>query len=102
VQAGHPHPLLLTADGGVELLGHGGLPIGLVHGGEWDRLDLHLHPGDRLFLMTDGLTECRNAAGDELGETGLTDMVHRNFARAAGRIVSGCPAMGSGAVRRQR
>jgi len=79
VQAGHPHPLLLTADGGVQTLGQGGLPIGLVAGGQWDRLEVQLRAGDRLFLMTDGLTECRNVAGDELGEDGLTAMVRRNL-----------------------
>lgn len=79
VQAGHPHPMLLTGDGRVQVLGEGGLPIGLVPGGAWDRLDLQMQPGDRLFLMTDGLTECRNVLGAELGEDGLTDMVHRNI-----------------------
>ena len=80
VQAGHPHPMLLTGDGQVQMLGRGGLPIGLVPGGEWDRLDVQLRPGDRLFLMTDGLTECRNTVGDELGEDGLHTIVQRNLA----------------------
>jgi phosphoserine phosphatase RsbU/P len=79
VQAGHPHPMLIGADGSVQPVGQGGLPVGLFPDGEWDRLDLQLHPGDRLFLMTDGLTECRNPAGAELGSDGLADMVRRNI-----------------------
>ena len=79
VQAGHPHPLLLRPSGQVQRLGDGGLPVGLVPGATWDRLDLTLTPGDRLFLMTDGLTECRNPQGDELGEDGLIALVRRNL-----------------------
>jgi sigma-B regulation protein RsbU (phosphoserine phosphatase) len=30
-----------------------------------------LNPGDRLFLYTDGIVECPNAAGDRLGEERL-------------------------------
>lgn len=79
VQAGHPHPLLLEASGNVRALGNGGLPVGLIPGAAWERLELRLAPGDRLFLMTDGLTECRNPAGDELGEEGLIALVRRNL-----------------------
>lgn len=79
VQAGHPHPLLLRPSGQVLRLGDGGLPVGLVPGARWDRLDLTLAPGDRLLLVTDGLTECHNPAGTELGEDGLTDLVRRNL-----------------------
>ncbi|WP_028030065.1 PP2C family protein-serine/threonine phosphatase [Gemmobacter nectariphilus] len=80
VQAGHPHPLLLDAAGDVRPLGGGGLPVGLIPGARWDRLEITLAPGDRLFLMTDGLTECRNPMGEELGEDGLARLVRRNLA----------------------
>jgi sigma-B regulation protein RsbU (phosphoserine phosphatase) len=79
VQAGHPHPMLIGDDGSVLSVGHGGLPVGLFPDGAWERVDLQLRPGDRLFLMTDGLTECRNPQGAELGGEGLADMVRRNI-----------------------
>ncbi len=78
VQAGHPHPLLLASSGVVGALGDGGLPIGLIPGANWDRLELTMSPGDRLFLMTDGLTECRNGEGEELGEDGLARLARRH------------------------
>ncbi|MCC5957380.1 MAG: SpoIIE family protein phosphatase [Natronohydrobacter sp.] len=71
VQAGHPHPALQRADGRVEFLGDGGLPIGLIPQAEYATIEASLMPGDRLFLYSDGITECANPAGEEYGEEGL-------------------------------
>jgi sigma-B regulation protein RsbU (phosphoserine phosphatase) len=78
VQAGHPHPLVLRADGRVERLGTGGFPVGLVTGATYERVEIRLQPGDRLFLMSDGLIECTDPLGRELGESGLLAIVDRN------------------------
>lgn len=75
VQAGHPHPLVLRADGQVEVVGQGGLPIGLIDGAVYERISLKLSPGDRLFLMSDGITECPDPQGAELGTEGTVDLV---------------------------
>ncbi|MFN3937590.1 MAG: PP2C family protein-serine/threonine phosphatase, partial [Gemmobacter sp.] len=77
VQAGHPHPLVLRADGRVQMVGRGGLPVGLVDRASWDRTVVDLAPGDRLFLMSDGLTECPGPDGLELGEDGVAEIVRR-------------------------
>jgi sigma-B regulation protein RsbU (phosphoserine phosphatase) len=78
VQAGHPHPLLLRAGGEIETLGDGGLPIGLIEGAEYPQTRFALAPGDRLFLVSDGVTECPNPAGEELGNDGLIKMLLHN------------------------
>ncbi len=75
VQAGHPHPAVLRQDGRVEYLGSGGMPIGLIDFAEYDRIDTQLLPGDRLFLMSDGITEAADPAGTQLGEDGLTALI---------------------------
>lgn len=80
VQAGHPHPALMRADGRVEFLGEGGLPIGLIAEAGYHRIVTRLSPGDRLFLMSDGITECPDLNGVELGEDGVADMLVRNMA----------------------
>jgi len=78
VQAGHPHPAVQRARGSVEHLGRGGLPIGLIEGAEYESFSTTLCPGDRLFLMSDGVTEAEDQRGALLGETGLRDIMMRN------------------------
>lgn len=77
VQAGHPHPALIRTNGRVDLLGDGGLPIGLIEGAEYARIETRLNPGERLFLMSDGMTEAEGPAG-ELGDDGLCRLIERN------------------------
>lgn len=77
VQAGHPHPLILRATGGIERVGHGGLPIGLIDNAQYETISLQLARGDRLLLMSDGVTECPGPDGEELGEEGAGELVQR-------------------------
>ena len=71
VQAGHPHPMLIRADGRVQKLGHGGLPVGLVPEAQFDAIRVPIAPGDRLVLISDGFTECPLPDGQDFGEAGL-------------------------------
>lgn len=78
VQAGHPHPMILRKNGIVEELGEGGLPIGLIDGASYNQTSAQLSPGDRLFLMSDGVTECPSPDGEELGTEGLRALLLQN------------------------
>jgi sigma-B regulation protein RsbU (phosphoserine phosphatase) len=80
VQAGHPHPAIIRAGGEVEFIGQGGLPIGLIAEAQWERVEAQLYPGDRLFLVSDGVTECPDPAGVELGVDGLRRILAANHA----------------------
>lgn len=68
VQAGHP-PALLAAAGCEDFLpvGEGGLPLGIVAEGGFEAQAIALTPGARLVLYSDGVTECRNRAGQAFG-----------------------------------
>jgi phosphoserine phosphatase RsbU/P len=78
VQAGHPHPVLIRADGQIQQLGQGGLPVGLLPDATFDRLDLPIAPGDRLVLFSDGFTECPLPSGQDFGEEGLAESLRKS------------------------
>lgn len=77
VQAGHPHPVIQRADGKIEYIGEGGLPIGLIPNASFATIDAQLMPGDRLLLYSDGITECINQNSEEFGEDGLKATMER-------------------------
>jgi sigma-B regulation protein RsbU (phosphoserine phosphatase) len=52
-----------------------GLPLGLISGTAYSQIGVELNPGDTLLLYTDGVTESRNEAGEELGHEGLLGLV---------------------------
>src|SRR5690606_22154593 len=83
VQAGHPHPVVQHRDGSISLLGEGGLPVGLLDGATYTGFETRLMPGERLFLLSDGVTECPNPAGIELGQEGLAHIL-RNLGDLGG------------------
>lgn len=78
VQCGHPNPAVQRANGCVEFIGNGGLPIGLIPDASWDDFSVTLQAGDRLLLASDGITECPDKAGNLLDEDGLTLLMDRN------------------------
>lgn len=77
VQAGHPHPLVQHQDGSVSVLGSGGLPVGLIDGARYDGFSTRLAPGERLLLVSDGITECPDPNSTELGHEGLSQILVR-------------------------
>ena len=70
-QAGHPHPAIQRRDGSIVQTGTGGFPVGLLSGISFEQFDVQLESGDRLLILSDGVTECPDPAGQLLGEDGL-------------------------------
>ena len=71
VQAGHPHPLLQRQGGAIEIVGTGGMPIGVFGRPRFDEFRIRLDPGDRLLIASDGVTEAADPEGNLLGEAGV-------------------------------
>ena len=80
VQAGHPYPAILRASGHPESVGDGGMPIGLIDMAEYSLTEFKLEPGDRLVLVSDGVTECPGPDGTDLGEEGFLALLRKNTA----------------------
>ncbi|WP_139983982.1 PP2C family protein-serine/threonine phosphatase [Nocardioides litoris] len=60
VNAGHPSPVVVRADGGVETVEGHGPALGLLDEVEHTAVVLDLRVGDTLVCFTDGVTEARN------------------------------------------
>ncbi|MDC0737719.1 fused response regulator/phosphatase [Cognatishimia sp. SS12] len=73
-QAGHPHPLIQRRSGQIEQEGPGGFPVGLIADAHYDQFELQLNAGDRLLILSDGVTEAEGEQGNLLGEEGLSSM----------------------------
>ncbi|MBE3638243.1 PP2C family protein-serine/threonine phosphatase [Mangrovicoccus algicola] len=88
-QAGHPHPAVQRADGRIEFFGAGDLPVGLLPQSEYDGFRFRLHPGDRLLMASDGVTECPAGPGrsEMIGEDGLANILSRNRGLAGPRLL---------------
>jgi serine phosphatase RsbU (regulator of sigma subunit) len=67
VNAGHNAPLLRRADGTLQTLETGGLPLGIDLGAKYETASLELKPGDALIFFTDGVVEAVNESGEEFG-----------------------------------
>ena len=87
-QAGHPPPLWLRAGSKkVEPVVGAGVPIGMMPGMEYDCGTLQLQPGDRLFLYSDGVTECENPDGEQFGEPRLLTCLQSSFSDSLKEVV---------------
>jgi sigma-B regulation protein RsbU (phosphoserine phosphatase) len=65
--AGHDAPLRVDAKGAIQPLAGRGVVLGIEEEVEYAEHEIHLQPGDRLLLFTDGLTEAVNPAEEEFG-----------------------------------
>ena len=71
-QAGHPGPLWLRrTERKITVLGTGGFPIGMLPDLEYEATPVELAAGDRLFLYSDGITECENPASEQFSDSRL-------------------------------
>nr|WP_279382612.1 SpoIIE family protein phosphatase [Acanthopleuribacter pedis] len=67
-QAGHPPVVWLKSNGGAELVGDGGYPVGLLRKASYDLIEFSYQPGDRLYLYSDALTDGRNDERESFGQ----------------------------------
>jgi sigma-B regulation protein RsbU (phosphoserine phosphatase) len=69
--AGHVPPILLRRNGTIVRPSEGGTVLGLFPDAEYKETEISFAAGDRLVLMTDGITEATNSRDEEFGENRL-------------------------------
>jgi phosphoserine phosphatase RsbU/P len=70
VSCGHVPPVQIGKQGAVRIGTHN-VPVGLLPDATYESTRIQLDPGDRLLVVTDGVTEAQNAVGDFFGDENL-------------------------------
>jgi serine phosphatase RsbU (regulator of sigma subunit) len=71
VNGGHVSPLIVRANGQVDTITEGDPPVGLFGFVRFHGIPLNLDPGDRILLLTDGITEAEDKGGAQFGPAHL-------------------------------
>jgi sigma-B regulation protein RsbU (phosphoserine phosphatase) len=82
--AGHVPPILIRHDGTMARLFEGGTLLGVFSDAKYEENEIGLEAGDRLVLITDGITEAASPRGEEFGDDRLIDLLreHRELSAA--------------------
>ena len=76
LSAGH-NPIFIMRGGEVRIIKSTGPVMGWDYDDYWEIERYPFNSGDSIFIYTDGLTEARNAKGDEFGENHLQKLISR-------------------------
>jgi sigma-B regulation protein RsbU (phosphoserine phosphatase) len=89
--AGHLPPIVLSGDGSVRRLDHGGTVVGLFPDCDYEEETVELYSGDIFIAFSDGITEPENEFG-EFGEDRLIETIaahrHLPLARITEHVIS--------------
>lgn len=77
VNCGHVHPLLKTPQG-IQSLSESEMPVGLIANAQYKTQTVQLEPATRLLLISDGVTEAEDEAGEFFGDERLEDALARS------------------------
>ena len=87
INAGHNWPVLYRANGTIERLQTGGVPLGLLRNTSYQCGHTKLGSGDVLVVFTDGLIEAENAKEEEYGEGRMLGMLQGRSRLPASEIL---------------
>jgi len=83
--AGHLYPILVS-QGSTRALEHGGAVLGVFPTWEYENAKIEFRAGDRLLLVTDGITEASGADEVEFGEEKLAGAALKESKRTAAEM----------------
>ena len=84
--AGHNPPMLMRRNDECVRLDEGGPVIGAFPQSSYAQQEIELCEGDKLLLFTDGVTEARDASGEEFGEERLHELLRSYRGRNAAEL----------------
>lgn len=84
--AGHVFPTYIGSGGRVETLGYSGLILGVLPGFGYEHHQRSLEPGDMLVVVSDGVTEATDDAGEFYGEERLSALLASLHGRCASDV----------------
>jgi sigma-B regulation protein RsbU (phosphoserine phosphatase) len=76
LNCGHIPPVICRGNQ-VERLEGGSVPIGLIDNASFEPIQTKLQSGERLYLLTDGITEAEDAKGEFFGDDRLAEACRR-------------------------
>ncbi|MCR5404660.1 MAG: PP2C family protein-serine/threonine phosphatase [Butyrivibrio sp.] len=78
--AGHENPVLRRAGGQYELQIYKHSPaVATIDGIRYKQHEFEIHPGDEIFVYTDGVPEATNAKNELYGDKRMLDVLNRNL-----------------------
>ncbi|MBL8900297.1 MAG: SpoIIE family protein phosphatase [Planctomycetes bacterium] len=84
VNAGHPAPLLMRADGRVEELAATGFMLGVIDSATYETgVPVMLEPGDLLFCLTDGIPESHVSSEELFGMERVKNVLRQCAGKSA-------------------
>jgi phosphoserine phosphatase RsbU/P len=86
--AGHC-PVVVLQDSGISKIESTGLPLGMFCEVSVSATQLHLGPGEMLFLYTDGFSEAR-CADEEYGLDRMTNVLRQNHGKRPAEVIATC------------
>lgn len=86
-RAGHLPPIRVSGGRALPCDGGGDLPIGVTDEASYRDFELSLEPGDSLVLLTDGVHEASNEAGEEFGMQRTLDALGGDASRGIQRTI---------------
>jgi phosphoserine phosphatase RsbU/P len=86
INAGQCSPILAAADGQLAWLDATAVPVGMLEDAEFPAAVRLLHPGDKLVVYSDGVTEAQSPAGEFFGRKRLKEAVAANLKSSASRL----------------
>jgi sigma-B regulation protein RsbU (phosphoserine phosphatase) len=92
LNAGHNPGIVLRAGGGIERLGSGGLPLGLLPDAGFRTERVTLGPGDVFCIYTDGITEATDPEDEEFGLERLEGLLGAERARPLDELLTAVEA----------